>query len=263
MLFRSEGYAPLRFIGPQSPPRAMWRNSRVVGSPDPPPPFRPVAAFPNFKTEHPVNIFNEPGSDRLILIELAKSFASTSRLRRFANRAEAADAEVILELDETAYGIEFHPGFATNGWMFIGCNGPAAKTPRFTRVLRYTMQREAPFKIDPQSRQLIIEWASDGHNGGDLCFGNDGMLYVTSGDGTSDSDENVAGQDLSKLTAKVLRIDIDHPAAGQMYSVPRDNPFLELAGTRPETWAYGLRNPWKISADRESGQIWEIGRAHV
>src|SRR5437588_863659 len=104
-----------------------------------------------------------------------------------------------------------------------------------------------PYRLDPQSRQLIIEWPSDGHNGGDVTFGLDGMLYVTSGDGTSDSDANIVGQDLTKLTAKVLRIDVDHPSDGKAYSVPKDNPFLNRPEVRPETWAYGLRNPWRIT----------------
>jgi uncharacterized repeat protein (TIGR03806 family) len=82
------------------------------------------------------------------------------------------------------------------------------------------------------------------------------MLYVTSGDGTSDSDTNHTGQDLGKLLAKVLRIDVDHPDPGKMYSVPRDNPFVDLPGARPETWAYGFRNPWRLHIDRKSDDLW-------
>jgi uncharacterized repeat protein (TIGR03806 family) len=112
------------------------------------------------------------------------------------------------------------------------------------------------FAIDPQSALHIISWESNGHNGGDLEFGLDGMLYVTSGDGTSDSDTNLRGQDLTQMTSKVLRIDVDHPAAGQNYSVPPDNPFVGQAGVVPETWAYGLRNPWRLTVDPRTGHIW-------
>src|SRR5207248_7884053 len=128
--------------------------------------------------------------------------------------------------------------------------------PRKTIITRYTMDREPPYALDPKSAVTIIDWLSDGHNGGALAFGLDGMLYITSGDGTSDSDTNIVGQDLTKLTAKVLRIDVDHPSAGKAYSVPKDNPFLNRQGVRPETWAYGLRNPWRITTDRQTGQIW-------
>src|SRR5262249_22920486 len=110
--------------------------------------------------------------------------------------------------------------------------------------------------IDPKSALTIIEWDSNGHNGGDLAFGLDGMLYVSSGDGTSDSDTNLTGQDLTKLLAKVLRIDVDHPAPGQAYAVPPDNPFVKTPGARPETWAMGFRNPWRLTIDKKTGDLW-------
>ena len=80
-----------------------------------------------------------------------------------------------------------------------------------------------------------MEWHSHGHNGMALAFGQDGMLYVTSGDGTSDCDEWDSGQDLTRPLAKLLRIDVDHPAGGRPYGIPADNPFLHTPGARPET----------------------------
>jgi len=179
----------------------------------------------------------------------------TGKLKRFVDRPDVSEAETLMEFDDIVYGLTFHPGFRTNGFVYIGSNGPY-NAGKKTRVVRYTIARTAPYGIGPQSRLVIIEWDSDGHNGGDVTFGNDGMLYVTSGDGTSDSDANIAGQDLSKLTAKVLRIDVDHPSGGKAYSVPADNPFVKRPEVRPETWAYGLRNPWRITTDRQTGQIW-------
>src|SRR5438477_613135 len=258
-----EDYAPLKFVGPAKSARAfgieerpLWTNSYVIGSPDPPPPYRTVNAFPKLKVHLPVAIANEPGSDRLLFLEHANAWTGTGKLRRFVNRPEVAEAETLLELGDIIYGLTFHPNFKTNGFIYLGCNGPESSTNKQTRVVRYTVERTPPCRLDPQSRQLIIEWPSDGHNGGDVTFGLDGMLYVTSGDGTSDSDANIVGQDLTKLTAKVLRIDVDHPSAGKAYSVPKDNPFLNRQGVRPETWAYGLRNPWRITTDRQTGQIW-------
>ncbi len=89
-----------------------------------------------------------------------------------------------------------------------------------------------------------------------MTFGHDGMFYVTSGDGTSDSDTNIVGQDMGSLLAKVLRIDIDHLDPGKTYSVPKDNPFVGMKWARPEIWAYGVRNPWRMTIDRETGAIW-------
>ena len=110
--------------------------------------------------------------------------------------------------------------------------------------------------IDAESLVTIIEWPSNGHNGAATCFGNDGMLYVTSGDGTNLMDLDVVGQDLTTLLSKVLRLDVDGASDGHTYQVPPDNPFVGMPDIRPETWAYGLRNPWRITSDPVSGQIW-------
>src|SRR5262249_27819812 len=126
----------------------------------------------------------------------------------------------------------------------------------FRRITRYTMARTPPYTLDVKSALTVIEWESNGHNGAAVCFGTDGMIYVTSGDGTSDSDTNLMGQRTDTLLAKVLRIDVDHPADGKPYAVPKDNPFVGDARFRPETWAYGLRNPWRITCDAETGHIW-------
>ena len=82
------------------------------------------------------------------------------------------------------------------------------------------------------------------------------MFYVTTGDGTSDSDTNIAGQDMTKLLSKLLRLDLDHPDEGKNYSVPPDNPFVGQKDIRPETWAYGFRNPWRLTVDEKTGHIW-------
>ncbi|MFO0953429.1 MAG: PQQ-dependent sugar dehydrogenase [Isosphaeraceae bacterium] len=103
---------------------------------------------------------------------------------------------------------------------------------------------------------MIIEWASNGHDGGDLDFGNDGYLYVSSGDGSSGSDAHLTGQSLDDLLAAAADRRVDHPDAGRNYSVPKDNPFVNRPGARPEIWAYGLRNPWRMSFDHPSGQLW-------
>src|SRR5262249_43075934 len=178
------------------------------------------------------------------------------KILRIKDDPDVEQAEELLAVDGIAYGVAFHPDFDRNGFVYVGSNGPLDGKNKTTRVLRYTLARTPPFGLDRQSEKLIIEWPSDGHNGGDLAFGRDGMLYVSSGDGTSDSDTNLAGQDLGKLLSKVLRLDVDHPDPGKAYSVPPDNPFVNTPGVRPETWAYGFRNPWRLHIDRETDDLW-------
>lgn len=261
-----EDYATLVFVGPQQSAavkpygiekRVEWTESRVVGSPDPPSPYKVRRVYPELKLNFPVGVFRQPGSDRLLVIQQPRSYSPTT-IRRFRDEPNVRETELLLEADETAYDITFHPKFAENGYVYVGSNGPFSgpSAAKKTRVTRYKLDPKPPYAFDPKSAREIIAWASDGHNGGALAFGLDGMLYVTSGDGTSDSDTNLTGQGLDHLLAKVLRLDVDHPAAGQEYGVPADNPWTKRAGTRPETWAYGLRNPWRMTVDPQTGHLW-------
>jgi glucose/arabinose dehydrogenase/mono/diheme cytochrome c family protein len=257
-----EDYADLKFIGPAKDARRdVYRRvpvttSRVVGSPDPPPPFRPVKAYPGLKIDYPVAVVHQPGSDRLIFCTQDRPYSATT-LWRMKDDPGDLQLEKLVEQDAVTYDFAFHPNFKNNGYFYIGCNAPASngKTRR-TQVIRYVMERRPPYRLDLQSAKVVIDWPSDGHNGGAIAFGLDGMMYVTSGDGTSDSDTNLVGQDTSSLLAKVLRIDVDHPDPGKTYAVPRDNPFAGLQGARPEIWCYGLRNPWRMTVDRKTGHIW-------
>ncbi len=238
--------------------RTPWTTSRVLGSPEPPPPFRTEEAFPNLKIQQPLTFELEPGTNSYLVLQHLGSWAPPGRLARVADRPDVDHYDVVLDFgDKTiAYGLDFHPRYLENGYLYIGLNTENEAGVHFTQVRRYTVDREPPYAIDPKSELVVIEWESNGHNGGDLAFGNDGMLYVSSGDGTSDSDLNNRGQDMTHLTSKILRIDVDHPAPGQNYSSPPDNPFTHVPGARPETWAIGLRNPWRLTHDKATGQLW-------
>lgn len=258
-----EDYVPLKFVGPHDSAAAAnsrppWDPTRLAGSPEPPLPFRGVPAFPRLKTKEPLAVVPEPGRDSFLLIECNGYVPiRKSRVCRLPNDSNATATESLLDLDESIYDATFHPQFAENGYVFFGGNGRFAEgnSDFEDRVLRYTMDR-ATGRIDAGSRTVIMKWPSHGHNGGALRFGRDGMLYVTSGNGSSDSDEWSSGQDLTRPLAKLLRIDVDHPAPGQFYSIPEDNPFVRTAGARGETWAYGFRNPWRMSIDAATGYIW-------
>ncbi|MFT4559217.1 MAG: putative repeat protein (TIGR03806 family) [Planctomycetaceae bacterium] len=235
-------------------------TSRVTGSPEPPLPYRAVRAIPKLQVDWPIFVTTEPGSSRLIFIEDHRPEKKFRVCRATADQVAAGEFDVLFEVDDPAYSICFHPDFAKNGYFYLGHNGPNKALPKDAdkscRVTRYTLQREAPYLLVEDSAQIILEWTSNGHNGAAVTFGLDGMFYVTTGDGTSDSDTDLTGQGLDHLLAKVLRLDIDHPDEGRQYSVPKDNPFVGQEGIRPETWAYGLRNPWRMTTDPKTGHIW-------
>ncbi|MFM2095492.1 MAG: hypothetical protein RIS70_2616 [Planctomycetota bacterium] len=259
-----EDYASLRFVGPPKknaqrgiPERLPLTTSRVVGSPEPPLPYRTSPKFDAPPLVFPIAASLIPGHEQWLAIVQPAPYAP-SQLVRMQNAKAVKENEKLLEIpDTTAYSIAFHPKFKENGYVYIGCNGPGSpgSKGKTTKVIRYTIDpKTAAFAAD--SAQIVIEWESDGHNGGAIAFGHDGMMYVTSGDGTSDSDTNLTGQNMSLLLAKVLRIDVDHPDKDRKYSVPKDNPFFGQEGVRPETWCYGLRNPWRMTVDAKTGDLW-------
>jgi uncharacterized repeat protein (TIGR03806 family) len=263
---QTDDYAQLTFVGPDvttAKPFGIDRatpltTSTVVGFPDPPPPFRVVRTIAEFKPEFPIAIKRIPGSNEALLITQPWSYGP-SAVSLVKLDKTTKDATKLFDTPDggTAYEIAFHPKFAENGYVYVGWNGASpGQKGKHSKITRYTMNTKPPFTIDTKTEKLIIEWASDGHNGAAVCFGSDGTMYLTSGDGTSDSDTNLTGQRTDLLLAKVLRIDVDRPANGKEYSIPKDNPFVDDKQFAPETWAYGLRNPWRISFDPKTNQLW-------
>ena len=228
-------------------------NSRVIGSPDPPLPYTVETVLPQFPIPRLITFRFEPGTGRMIYVDQADK-AKGTRLRRYD--FETNEAETLLEDDEFVYGIALHPDFANNGYIYLGTSGPRSGERADWRalVIRYTIKPDGP--IDPETGFEILQWPSRGHNGTALAFGSDGMFYMTSGDGTSDSDTDLSGQRLDLLLAKVLRVDVDHPDPGKPYSIPPDNPFIDVPNARPETWAYGFRNPWRSFWDPNLDRLW-------
>jgi uncharacterized repeat protein (TIGR03806 family) len=238
-------------------PRVPWTNSKLVGRPEPAPPYTVERVFAGVEWKAPLYVAPVPGADRLLVVEQGGGEDRPSRIFRIANDFGTGRKERFLEMSgRLIYGLTFHPGFDTNGFFYVFSNGPTPSPDRTNRVSRFVMDRQEPRNCDPKSEVVILEWKSAGHDGGDLAFGRDGMLYITTGDGTSDSDGWVSGQDVGNLLACLLRIDVDHPGEGRPYSVPRDNPFVGVSGAREEIWAYGFRNPWRMTVDRKTGAIW-------
>lgn len=144
----------------------------------------------------------------------------------------------------------FHPDYASNGQFYVNYTD----TNGNTRVERYLVSAD-PNIADVTSAQLVlgVEQPFANHNGGQLAFAPDGMLWIGMGDGGGGGDPDGRAQDLSDLLGKLLRIDVD---GGTPYAIPADNPFVGDVDARGEIWAYGVRNPWRFSFDAENGDVY-------
>jgi glucose/arabinose dehydrogenase len=124
-----------------------------------------------------------------------------------------------------------------------------------TRIDEYAVTADGTFDKSTRREVLAFDQPYPNHNGGKLAFGPDGMLYIGTGDGGSGGDPDRRALNMSEWLGKILRID-PHPTADAGYTVPADNPFVGVDGARPEIWSFGLRNPWRFSFDRQTGDLW-------
>ena len=227
-------------------PRPAWTTSKLTGTPTPPAPYEIRPAFPNLKFTLPTSL-SEISGGRMLVTEIG------GNIYTFAKKAETSKKEELLQIpDAKIWHATVHPKFQANGQLFVCYSkGDTSHVSRF---------KVESLVADSTREEVLLTWPAGGHNGGCLQFGTDGMLYISTGDGSGPNppDGRTAAQDVSNLFGCVLRIDVDRkPGDGSPldYVIPSDNPFVDMQNARPEIWAYGLRNPWKFGVDPKTGNI--------
>lgn len=220
-------------------------------------------AFPQLPTfERPIAMVEVPGAQRMLLA------LQDGQVLSFAMDPAASSVTTVLDHqartsrdgeEEGLLGLALDPGFTSNGFVYVYYSARGGQ--RRTVLSRFsTSGAGADLRADPASELTILEVPQPfpNHKGGALAFGPDGMLYLGLGDGGSSGDPRGNGQDLSQnLLGSIIRIDVRGATKAKPYAIPPDNPFAGATdGTKRETWAYGLRNPWRFSFDRETGLFW-------
>jgi glucose/arabinose dehydrogenase len=222
-------------------------------------------AFPNLKFDRPV-AFGAPddGSNLFFVNE-----QHTATIWSFPNDRTTSDKKLFLTLpdpinkgnEEGLLGLAFHPKYKDNKQFFVYYSAND-KNHRHSVVSRFHASSSDPRAADPKSEERIWVSAEDpfeNHNGGHIAFGPDGYLYITLGDGGAADDPMSSGQNPRDWFASILRIDVDHSSNGKPYAIPKDNPAGragKFSHWAPEVYCIGLRNVWKFSFDRQTGELW-------
>src|SRR5437773_1133980 len=167
--------------------RELWTTGNLHGTPEPPDPYRTEDAFPKLKFFEPLSVSLVPGENRFGVA------TRPGKVYTFEIRPDVANADLLIELGRTVYGVAFHPRFAENGYFFVTSIGNGTDPATGSRLSRFKVSQRGPLKADIASEQVILEWPSGGHNGGCIRFGPDGYLYLATGDGSGIADELQTG----------------------------------------------------------------------
>lgn len=251
-----------------APPQVTPPASPPVTPPTPPP-------TPSIQLQSVASGFSAPvffasvpgGTGRSVIVEqrgtvqlLSSAFTAQGTLLDIA-------AQTLNSGEQGLLGLAFDPNFMNNGYFYVdyvssksGGRCAQAVDAQCTRISRFTLNKDSNNNfvyttVSNSSEKVLLEISQPfaNHKGGMLAFGPDNYLYIGMGDGGGSGDPRGNAQSLGTLLGKILRID---PNQGSVYAVPADNPFVSTAAAKPEIWAYGLRNPWRFSFDRQTGKLW-------
>ena len=225
--------------------------------------FEFVEAFGGYEWERPIDIAFLPDGESALVAEqvgqVHRAFIDARRdpilvfsIKERVSRASNEEGLLSLALD---------PDFETNGrvWMYYSVR----QGFRTTRLSWFTVEE---YIVDWSSEHIVYELTQPfpNHNGGKIVFDNAGYLYLGFGDGGSAADPHSNGQDLSNVYGTIIRLDVSETSEDEPYRVPKDNPFVNDAEVPDEIWAYGLRNPWRMSFDPVNDELWigDVGQSH-
>ncbi len=216
--------------------------------------------FNNLTFNEPLGLLQAPGDNsRFFVLE------RRGRVRVFANNNNVSTAGDFINLTTSInsqsqeaglLGMAFHPSFATNREVFLSYTDSSSPTGLRSVIARYRSTDNGQ-TLNPSTREILltVNQPYSNHNGGHIAFGPDGYLYIGFGDGGSGGDPQGNAQNLNTVLGKMLRIDVNETNGTTPYAIPPTNPFRS-GGGRPEIYAWGLRNPWRWSFDRATGELW-------
>lgn len=215
--------------------------------------------FPNITLRRPVQAVQAPGDDRhLYVLEQAGRV-----MRLDLTKPDATEAEVWMDIREQVnsagnelglLSIVFDPKFAETHQFFLYYT---ANKPLRSELTRFDVAPATGMPVLKSAKVFLeVKQPYSNHNGGTVLFGPDGMLYLSLGDGGAANDPHGNSQNMAALLGKIIRIDVRRSEGGEPYAIPADNPFVDNPKAAPEIWATGLRNVWRMSFDRKTGQLY-------
>ncbi|MDT0608536.1 PQQ-dependent sugar dehydrogenase [Croceitalea rosinachiae] len=214
-----------------------------------------VNAFTGLSFSQPLDLQSpDDGTNRIFVVEKG------GRIVVFENDVNVTSSINYLNLsnistsgEQGLLGMAFHPNYQSNGYFYV-CYTPSEG---LSVISRFSVSADANV-ADASSELVLLEipQPETNHNGGQIAFGPDGYLYIASGDGGGGGDPQNNAQNRTNLLGNILRIDVDNTDTGSNYSIPSDNPFVNDSDIRDEIYAYGFRNPWRMSFDTQTGILW-------
>lgn len=223
-------------------------------------PVRMEKAWPGVKVDRPITLLSPAdGTGREFLIQqrgkiliLPKDQAS-SDTKTYLDLSDRKMEE--NEFEEGLIGFAFHPDYKTNGLAYA-CY--SQQEPKRSVISEFKVSAADPDKLDPASERILLQVPQPfwNHNSGNMIFGPDGKLFIAFGDGGKRDDPFRFSQNRFIYNGKIIRIDVNTRTGSRPYGIPSDNPFLKQEAMLPEIYAYGMRNPWGLSFDKETGLFW-------